>query len=200
MIPIVRTPSARHPGAILREEFLPRLRQELSQGEIADRLGISRPRLNELLNGARSVTPDTALRLARAFGTTAEFWLSAQARWDLQEQQRDRKLKRELNAIPLIADPPPSRTSHPQPEEPRTPGIHPASLVQAAAQPLAEGDGKESLRLLREFLERRGLLEEAERYVRIRAQVDALSTGAHPPVVARPRIQEFLPLEGLIRF
>jgi addiction module HigA family antidote len=70
-----------HPGEMLRKDFLEPL--GLSQKEVAERLGVSYVRLNELVNGRRGVTPDTALRLARLFGTTPEFWLNGQRNLDL---------------------------------------------------------------------------------------------------------------------
>lgn len=70
-----------HPGEILREEFLEPL--GLTQTELAERIDVSIQRVNQVVRGRRSVTPDTALRLARLFGTTPEFWLNAQTAWDL---------------------------------------------------------------------------------------------------------------------
>lgn len=70
-----------HPGEILRKDFLEPL--GLSQREVAERLCVSYVRFNELVNGRRGVTPDTALRLARLFGTTPEFWLNGQRDLDL---------------------------------------------------------------------------------------------------------------------
>lgn len=70
-----------HPGEVLRKECLEPL--GMSQSEAARRLGISYPRLNEVVNGRRSVTPDTALRIARLFGTDPEFWLNLQQARDL---------------------------------------------------------------------------------------------------------------------
>ena len=66
---------------MLREEFLKPL--GISQSAFAVRLGVSFPRLNEVINGKRSVTPDTALRLARVTGMSADFWLGLQQDWDL---------------------------------------------------------------------------------------------------------------------
>jgi addiction module HigA family antidote len=66
---------------MLLEEFLRPL--GISQTEMARRLGVSYPRLNEVVHGKRSVTPDTALRLARVLGMSAEFWLGLQQDWDL---------------------------------------------------------------------------------------------------------------------
>jgi addiction module HigA family antidote len=66
---------------MLLEEFLKPL--GISQSELAIRLGVSFPRLNEIVRGRRSVTPDTALRLARVLGMSADFWLGLQQDWDL---------------------------------------------------------------------------------------------------------------------
>jgi len=70
-----------HPGEMLLEEFLKPL--AVSQSAFAVRLGVSFPRLNEIIRGKRSVTPDTALRLARVTGMSADFWLGLQQDWDL---------------------------------------------------------------------------------------------------------------------
>jgi len=75
-----------HPGEMLREEFLAPL--GLTQVEAARQLGVSVNRLNELLNGKRGITADTALRLARRFGTTPQVWMHLQADWDLQQALR----------------------------------------------------------------------------------------------------------------
>lgn len=63
------------------EEFLRPL--GISQSEFATRLGVSFPRLNEIIHRKREVTPDTALRLARVLGMSADFWLGLQQDWDL---------------------------------------------------------------------------------------------------------------------
>jgi len=78
-LPRKRPPT--HPGQMLLEEFLKPL--GLTQSAFAIRLGVSYPRLNEIVKGRRSVTPDTALRLARVLGMSAEFWLGLQQDWDL---------------------------------------------------------------------------------------------------------------------
>ena len=70
-----------HPGEMLLEEFLKPL--GISQSAFAIRLGVSFPRLNEIIRGKRSVTPNTALRLARVLGMSAGFWLGLQHDWDL---------------------------------------------------------------------------------------------------------------------
>lgn len=79
-----RLPSHRpptHPGEMLLEEFLKPL--GLTQSAFAVQLGVSFPRLNEVINAKRGVTPDTALRLARVTGMSADFWLGLQQDWDL---------------------------------------------------------------------------------------------------------------------
>ena len=75
MLPRNRRPTP--PGEILRHEFLEPL--GLSQKELAEALGITRVRLSEIIRGKRAVTPDTAIRLARFFDTTPEFWIGLQA-------------------------------------------------------------------------------------------------------------------------
>lgn len=75
-----------HPGEMLLEEFLKPM--GLTQAETARRLGISVNRLNELILGKRGITADTALRLARHFHTTPQFWMHLQADWDLHEALR----------------------------------------------------------------------------------------------------------------
>jgi len=65
----------------LLEEFLKPM--GITQSDFAVRLGVSFPRLNEIVKGRRGVTPDTALRLARVLGMSAEFWLGLQLDWDL---------------------------------------------------------------------------------------------------------------------
>jgi antitoxin HigA-1 len=70
-----------HPGEILLEEFLKPL--GISQNRLGRDLGVSPRRINEIIHGKRSITADTALRLSRYFGTSAEFWLGLQADYDL---------------------------------------------------------------------------------------------------------------------
>lgn len=74
-----------HPGEILLEEFL--LPLKLSQNAAARAMGVPPRRINEVCLGKRSITPDTALRLARFFGTTPYFWLGLQNDYDLEEAQ-----------------------------------------------------------------------------------------------------------------
>lgn len=75
-----------HPGEVLVEDFLAAM--GLSQYRLAKGLGVPARRINEIAHGKRAITADTALRLARFFGTSAEFWLNLQAHYDL-EVRRD---------------------------------------------------------------------------------------------------------------
>jgi len=76
-----------HPGEILMEEFLEPL--GISQYRLAKDISVPPRRINEIVHGKRAITADTALRLARFFGTTERFWLNLQVRYDL-EVERDR--------------------------------------------------------------------------------------------------------------
>lgn len=78
-IPTHRAPT--HPGEMLLEEFLVPMR--LSQRDLADGIRVPYQRVNELVNGRRGITPATALRLAKYFGTTPDLWMNMQLRWDL---------------------------------------------------------------------------------------------------------------------
>lgn len=88
-----------HPGDMIREEFLVPL--EMTQTELASRLGVSFPRLNEVIRGKRGVTPDTALRLERVLGMPAEFWLGLQQDWDLWHAMRGTKAAEIARLEPL---------------------------------------------------------------------------------------------------
>ena len=85
-----------HPGEILRDEFLAPM--ALSVYRLARAIKVSRPRLNDLVLGRRAVTIDTALRLGRYFGTTPEFWINLQTRYDLDvaEHTLRREIEREI--------------------------------------------------------------------------------------------------------
>lgn len=89
-----------HPGEVLQEEFLKPL--GVSQYRLAKDVSVPARRVNEIVLGKRSITADTALRLARYFGTTERFWLNLQTRYDL-ELERDRlgaRLEREVAVRP----------------------------------------------------------------------------------------------------
>ena len=74
-----------HPGEVLLEEFLEPL--GISQYRLAKDTSVSARRINEIVHGARSITADTALRLGRYFGTSAQYWLNLQTHFDLEVQQ-----------------------------------------------------------------------------------------------------------------
>jgi addiction module HigA family antidote len=82
---------------MLREEFLEPL--GLTQVELAQRIRVPYVRVNELVNGKRRVTPSTALRLAKAFGTSPEFWLNGQLALDLYRVINDDKETKEVEKI-----------------------------------------------------------------------------------------------------
>ena len=86
---MVRIPSDRspiHPGEMLLEEFL--VPMALTQRDLADGILVPYQRINEIINGKRGISPATALRLARYFGTTPELWLNLQLRWDLYHAEK----------------------------------------------------------------------------------------------------------------
>lgn len=83
-IPTHRKPT--HPDAMLLEEFLKPM--GLSQRDLADSIHVPYQRINEVINGRRGVRPGTALRLSRFFGTSPDFWLNLQLRWDLYFAQQ----------------------------------------------------------------------------------------------------------------
>lgn len=72
-----------HPGEILLEEFLQPL--DISQNRLARAMGVPPRRINEIVHGKRAVTADTSIRLARALGTSEQFWMGLQADYDLEE-------------------------------------------------------------------------------------------------------------------
>jgi addiction module HigA family antidote len=88
-----------HPGEILLEEFLKPL--GLSQYRLAKGLSVPARRINEIVHGARSIRADTALRLARFFGTSERFWLNLQATYDL-EVERDRLQDRLVQEVEVL--------------------------------------------------------------------------------------------------
>lgn len=88
-----------HPGEMLLEEFLKPL--GISQSAFAIRLGVSFPRLNEIVRGKRAVTPDTALRLARVTRMSADFWLGLQSDWDLWHALRSKSASAIAKLTPL---------------------------------------------------------------------------------------------------
>ena len=82
-------------GEMITEEFLSPM--NLTQGQLADAMGVSRKTVNELCNNRRSVTVDTALMLARVFGNSAEFWLNVQRRSDLWKALHSEKRRARID-------------------------------------------------------------------------------------------------------
>lgn len=91
-----------HPGEILREEFMIPL--GLSQNALARALHVPPRRINEIVLEKRGITADTALRLSRYFGTTAEMWTGLQADYDLRlaRYQKERQIKRLVEPMVLL--------------------------------------------------------------------------------------------------
>jgi len=87
---MVRVPTNRiptHPGEMLLEEFLTPM--GITQKDLADNIEVPYQRINEIINGRRGITPSTALRLAKFFDMSADFWMNLQLRWDLYFAQQD---------------------------------------------------------------------------------------------------------------
>ncbi|MHB1097259.1 MAG: HigA family addiction module antitoxin [Gemmatimonadaceae bacterium] len=97
LLPTRRPPT--HPGEMLLEEFLKPLR--ISQSAFAVRLGVSFPRLHEIIHAKRGVTVNTALRLARVTGMSAEFWLGLQLDWDLWHELRSEDARQIARLEPI---------------------------------------------------------------------------------------------------
>lgn len=87
-----------HPGRILKRELAAR---ELSANRLAIGLRVPSGRITDILNGKRGITPETALRLARFFGTSADFWMNLQSRYDLTvaEQAMGSKITAEVEHL-----------------------------------------------------------------------------------------------------
>ena len=83
-IPTHRQPT--HPGEMLLEEFL--LPMGITQRQLADAIHVPYQRVNEIVNGRRGITPATALRLAKFFELSPDFWMNLQLRWDLYQAQQ----------------------------------------------------------------------------------------------------------------
>ncbi len=99
-IPTHRAPT--HPGEILLEEFLTPM--GLTQRDLADGIRVPYQRINEIVNARRGITPGTALRLAKFFGTSPDFWMNLQLRWDLHFAQQSETV--DLDAITPYTAPP----------------------------------------------------------------------------------------------
>jgi antitoxin HigA-1 len=97
-IPAHRAPT--HPGEMLLAELFEPLK--MTQVGLAERIGVSVQRVNELVKGKRGMTPDTALRLERIFGMDAQFWLNLQLAWDLYREQHDDEAAQQRSGIKPI--------------------------------------------------------------------------------------------------
>jgi len=88
-----------HPGEIIREEYLAPL--QMTAHALAMALRVPAPRINDIVRERRAITPDTALRLARYFNTTAQFWLNLQSSFDLKqtESEAGRKIAQEIRPM-----------------------------------------------------------------------------------------------------
>lgn len=87
-----------HPGEILLEDFLKPL--DLSQYRLAHDIGVTPIRISQIVNGKRSITVDTALRLARYFGTSAAVWLRLQVRYDLESaKDKEARIREEVPVL-----------------------------------------------------------------------------------------------------
>ncbi|MEJ2636118.1 MAG: HigA family addiction module antitoxin [Calditrichia bacterium] len=87
MLPKDRRPS--HPGEIIKYEYL--LPLKMTQQQLAEAIGVTRVRINEIILGKRSVTPDTAFRLAKYFNTTPDFWMNLQMNVDMWDTLQNHK-------------------------------------------------------------------------------------------------------------
>ena len=87
-IPTHREPT--HAGEMLKHEFL--VPMHITQKQLADAIHVPYQRVNELINKKRGMTPSTALRLAKFFGTSVDFWLNIQIRWDVFKAQQSEKI------------------------------------------------------------------------------------------------------------
>ncbi|SCZ73560.1 addiction module antidote protein, HigA family [Epibacterium ulvae] len=96
---ILRNPV--HPGEVLKEDFLDEY--DMSAGKLAQNLKVSRNRIERLVRAERGMSPDTAMRLSKLFGTTPEFWLNLQRGYDLAMAAQDPALADDLNEILPLA-------------------------------------------------------------------------------------------------
>lgn len=94
-----KTLSLIHPGEVLLEDFMKPL--GLSQYRLAQDIGVTPIRISEIVNGKRAITADTALRLARYFGTSAGVWLRLQTRYDLEkaEEKLGKRIRNEVKVL-----------------------------------------------------------------------------------------------------
>ena len=102
---MIRVPTHRpptHPGEMLLEEFLRPM--GMTQRALADAIRVPYQRINEIINGHRGITPSTALRLAKFFVMSPDFWMNLQLRWDLyQAQQSERDELKSIRPHSVVA-------------------------------------------------------------------------------------------------
>ncbi len=91
-----------HPGEVLLEDFLKPLR--ISQYRLAKEMKVYPRKINEIVHGKRAITADTALRLSRYFGTSAELWMNLQALYDLEKTRDEIEAQLEKEVVPLDRD------------------------------------------------------------------------------------------------
>lgn len=92
-----------HPGVILLEEFLRPL--NVSQYELAKSISVPARRINEIVHGKRAITPDTGLRLSRAFGLSPSYWITMQARYDLEVANDNlAELLAQIEPLPAVSN------------------------------------------------------------------------------------------------
>ena len=89
MVRILTHRESTHPGEMLLEEFLKPI--GITQRQLSDAIKVPYQRINEIINGKRGITPSIALRLAKYFGTSEDFWLNLQLRWDLYKAMEKEK-------------------------------------------------------------------------------------------------------------
>ena len=89
-----------HPGTVLREDFLRPM--NLTASSLATRTKMAATRIGEIVHGRRSISPDTALRLARVFGTSAEFWINLQTAHDLSKARMERGMTIQTEVEPIV--------------------------------------------------------------------------------------------------
>ncbi len=89
-----------HPGVTLLEDFMEPL--GISQSKLARDLRVDPRRINEIVNGKRAISVDTARRLEKHFGVSTEFWMSLQQKYEVRLSQRNEKLNEEIELIPVL--------------------------------------------------------------------------------------------------
>lgn len=89
-----------HPGEVLREEFIEEL--DLSAGKVAKAIGVPRTRIERIVREEKGVSADTALRLSKLFGTTPEFWMTLQVRYEVALVRTNKATVKSLDSIEVV--------------------------------------------------------------------------------------------------